>query len=100
MIAGAGVMAVPDAHLLLTMGWAHARIHVEHDAPWRAAAVHEVDPLAGQVGKSREVRTCREPIWLGDAARPCAALPPTIQRMAGSWRRRSASFTSSYPARR
>jgi hypothetical protein len=27
-------------------------------------------------------------------------LPPTIQRIAGSWRRRSASFTSSYPARR
>src|SRR5262249_18479193 len=31
---------------------------------------------------------------------PLAALPPTIQRIAGSWRRRSASFTSSYPARR
>src|SRR5262249_57778538 len=30
----------------------------------------------------------------------CAALPLTIQRIAGSWRRRSASFTSSYPARR
>ena len=29
-----------------------------------------------------------------------AALPPTIQRIAGSWRRRSASFTSSYPASR
>src|SRR5262249_56596497 len=62
MIAGAGVMPVPDAHLLLAMGWAHARIHVEHNAPWRAAAVHEVDPLAGQVGKSREVRRCREPL--------------------------------------
>src|SRR5262249_45110010 len=29
-----------------------------------------------------------------------AALPPTIQRIAGSGRRRSASFTSLYPARR
>jgi len=32
MIAGAGVMAVPDAHLLLAVRWAHARIHIEHDA--------------------------------------------------------------------
>jgi hypothetical protein len=31
---------------------------------------------------------------LGEAALLCAALPPTIQRIAGSWRRRSASFTS------
>jgi hypothetical protein len=29
-----------------------------------------------------------------------AALPPTIQRIAGSCRKRSASLTSSYPARR
>src|SRR5262249_49568007 len=57
MIAGAGVMPVPDAHLLLAMGWAHARIHVEHNAPWRAAAVHKVDPLGRQASKSREVRT-------------------------------------------
>jgi hypothetical protein len=27
-------------------------------------------------------------------------VPPTIQRIAGPWRRHSASFTSSYPARR
>ena len=31
-------MAVPDAHLLLAMGWADARIDVEHDASWRTAA--------------------------------------------------------------
>src|ERR1700730_1213005 len=37
----------------------------------------------------------KQPIWLGDAAQLCDALPPTIQRIAGSWRRRSASFTSS-----
>src|SRR5262249_8757750 len=42
----------------------------------------------------------KRPIWLGEAARPTTALPPTIQRIAGSCRRRSASFTSSYPARR
>jgi hypothetical protein len=62
MIAGAGVMAVPDAHLLLAVGRAHARIHVEDDASRRAAAVHKVDPIARQVGKRREVRRCREPL--------------------------------------
>jgi hypothetical protein len=47
-------MAVPDAHLLLAVGRAHARIHVEHDATGCPSAVHKVDPLARQVGKSSE----------------------------------------------
>src|SRR5262249_56254101 len=64
MIAGAGVMPVPNAHLLLAMGRAHARIHVEHDASRRAVTVHKVDPLAGQIGNSREVLGCREPLRL------------------------------------
>ena len=55
-------MAVPDAILLLAMGRAHARIHVEHDAPGRPSTVHKIDPPAGQVGKSRKVRGCREPL--------------------------------------
>src|SRR5262245_12672100 len=33
----------------------------------------------------------KRPIWLGEAARPTTALPPTIQRIAGSCRKRSAS---------
>src|SRR6516225_4962089 len=45
VITGAGVMAVPHAILLLAVGRAHARIHVEHDAAGRSAAVHKVDPL-------------------------------------------------------
>ena len=45
-------------------------------------------------------RVSKRPIWLGDAAAPEAALPPTIQRIAGSCRRRRASLTSSYPASR
>ena len=53
-------MAVPDAHLLLAMRRAHARIHVEHDATRRPSTVHKIDPLAGQVGKSRKV-LCRKP---------------------------------------
>ena len=99
-------MAVPHAILLLAMGRAHARIHVEHDAAGRSAAMHKVDPLARQVGKSRKVLVCSKPLRLKAAnlarrsGAPLRRLPPTIQRIAGSWRRRSASFTSSYPARR
>jgi hypothetical protein len=43
------------------MGRAHARIHVEHDATRRSSAVHEIDPLTGQVGKRRKVLGCGEP---------------------------------------
>ena len=57
-------MAVPHAILLLAMGRAHARIHVEHDAAGRSAAMHKVDPLAGQVGKSRKVLVCSKPLRL------------------------------------
>ena len=46
-------MTVPDAVLLLAVGLAHARIHVEHDTSRRSAVMNAVDPLAGQVGKSR-----------------------------------------------
>ena len=55
MITGAGVVTVPDAVLLLAMSGADARIHVEHDAPGRPAAVHTVDPLAGKIGERRKV---------------------------------------------
>src|SRR5262245_11278032 len=57
-------MAVPDAHLLLAIRRAHARIHVEHDATGWPSAVHKVDPLARQVGKSSEVLRRREPLRL------------------------------------
>jgi hypothetical protein len=55
MIAGAGVMAVPDAHLLLAVRRADARIHVEHDASGRATAMHSVDPLPGKIEERRKV---------------------------------------------
>src|SRR3954467_4531124 len=42
----------------------------------------------------------KRPIWLAEAAYCVTALPPTIQRRAGSCASRSASFTSSYPASR
>ena len=52
--------------------------------------MHLIDPLTGKIGERREVRSAvshrvsKRPIWLGDAAAPEAALPPTIQRIAGS----------------
>src|SRR5499427_2088148 len=69
-------MAVPHAILLLAMGRAHARIHVEHDAAGRSAAMYKVDPLAGQVGKSRKVLVCSKPLRLKAAnlaRRSCTA---------------------------
>src|SRR6516225_4094235 len=77
MIAGAGIMAVPDAHLLLAVGRAHARIHVEHDATGWPSAVHKIDPLARQVGKSSEVLGRCEPLRLEAShltRRSCAPL--------------------------
>src|SRR5271166_4387148 len=53
MIAGAFVMAVPDAQLLFAVRRADARIHVEHDASGPTAAINLVDPSAGKIGKRR-----------------------------------------------
>jgi hypothetical protein len=61
MIAGAFVMAIPDAVLLLAVRRAHARIHIEHDASWWTAAMNAVDPFAGQVGERRKVVLRRQP---------------------------------------
>src|ERR1700730_12318262 len=50
MITGAGIMAVPDAHLLFAARRADARIHVEHDAFWRTgpwtASIHRPERSA------------------------------------------------------
>jgi hypothetical protein len=64
VVAGAGVVAIPDAVLLLAMRRADARIHVEHDALRRTAAVHAVDPLPGEIGEHREVVERSEPLGL------------------------------------
>jgi hypothetical protein len=42
------------------MGRAYARIHVEHDAARWPSTLHQIDPLAGQVGQRRKVaRRCK-----------------------------------------
>jgi hypothetical protein len=73
MIAGAIVMAVPDAVLLLAMGRADARMHVDHDATGRPAGMHKVDPLAGQVSKSR-INACLPFLPVGASARTPLAI--------------------------
>ena len=46
MIAGAGIVAVPDAVLLFAVSGTDARIHVEHDAARRTASMNPVNPLS------------------------------------------------------
>src|SRR5262249_20061992 len=75
-------MAVPDALLLLARGRAHARIHVEHDATRRPSAMHKVDPLARQVGKSSEVLGRREPLRLKAAHLARRGRAPAPSRVA------------------
>src|SRR5262249_56885868 len=99
MVAGAGVMPVPDAHLLLAMGRAYARTHVEHDAFRRAATVHKVDPLAGQIGNSREVLGGREPLRLGPSGslKPHSPEPPCPQQTHASPDRGAGAPRHSHP---
>src|ERR1700722_13780335 len=101
MVAGCTRNARSRAHFLFAVRRADARIHVEHHTSRRTASVNAVDPLAGEIGERPTVlfrcqpTRSNRPIWLADAAHPKAALPPTIQRIAGSWRSHSASLTSS-----
>src|SRR6516162_1398894 len=64
MVAGAAEVAVVGTAFLLAVGWALARIHVEHDHPRRSSLVHLVDPPAGQISKSGKVLGPTEPLRL------------------------------------
>ena len=72
----------------------------------KARSLCRLKPSAERLesGRKKRLRTGDQgpiaPISLVDAASLVTALPPTIQRIAGSRPRRSASLTSSYPARR
>jgi hypothetical protein len=63
----AGRSSVPHAVLLLAMRRAHARSHVERDAFRRTTTMDDIDPLARQIGKSKEVRRCCKPLRLETA---------------------------------
>ena len=107
MIAGAVVMAVPDAHLLFAVRRTDAR------NPCRARRLsadgeHERCRSIGRKDRReptgsfppQAIASRSGPSGSVTPRNPRVALPPTIQRIAGSCRRRSASFTSSYPASR
>jgi len=56
------------AALLIAVSRALARIHVEHDDPWRSPPlVHSIDPPGRQSGKSGEVLRLRQPCGLEPA---------------------------------
>jgi hypothetical protein len=55
MIARAAEMSAVGAVLLLTLGRALTRIHVEHDDPGRLPLLHLVDLLAGQIGERGKI---------------------------------------------
>ena len=106
MVARAAEVTVVGRVLLVAMGRADAAVHVEDDGPRRLAVVHPVDP-----DPRRSVNTTRfsfvashsvskRPIWLVEAAERSRPLRSTIARIAGSRDSRSASLTSSYPAKR
>ena len=101
MIAGAGEVAVVGGAFLIAIGRADARVHVEHDAVRRAAAMHPVDPLPGEIGERGEVLITRQPLrleapHLAGGGRLLRHGPtadnPAHRRITPS---RSASFTSS-----
>jgi hypothetical protein len=74
-------MPVVGAALLLAVGRALARIHVEHDDPRWSPPVHGVDPPARQIGKGGEVLRSGQPFRL-EAAHLTGRGRPTHRRRA------------------
>src|SRR5215813_4512572 len=64
MVAGAAEVAVVGTAFLLAIGWALARIHVEHDDLRRSPLVHLVNPPAGQISESGKVVGAAQPLRL------------------------------------
>jgi hypothetical protein len=64
MVAGAGIVAVPDAILLFAVSRTDARIHVEHGTSRRTTTMDAVDPFAGEISERRKVPFRREPARL------------------------------------
>src|SRR6266480_3621248 len=51
MIAGASEVHIVGRPLLIAVGRADTRIHVENNCPRRLAAMNAVDPPTGEIGK-------------------------------------------------
>jgi hypothetical protein len=90
MVARTAAVAVPNALLLITVGRVHAGVHVEDDLLAWPVLADTIDPAPTQISKRAKIAVSREPSCLEPAhlawrpARPFAALPPAIQRIAGS----------------
>jgi hypothetical protein len=99
VITGAAEMPVVGAALLLAVGGALARIHVERDGGrrWCTLSIHWPDRSASAARFWDRLNrfVSKRPIWLAEAANPVIALSPTTQRIAGSQHSLSASFISS-----
>jgi hypothetical protein len=102
MIAGAGVMPIPAALFLFAVWVGLTLESMSSKMPLggrrlctRSIQRPERSASAERFFSEASQRVSKRPIWLGDAAPDIAALPPTTQRIAGSCRSRSASFTSS-----
>jgi hypothetical protein len=76
-------VTVPDAHLLLAMGGADARIHVEHDTARRTASMDEINPLSRKIGKGEKVLFGGEPSRL-EAAHLARRGGATVGRLAAN----------------
>jgi len=72
-------MPIVGAALLPAVGWALARIHVEHNDLRRSLPVHLVNPLAGQIGESGKVLGPAQPLRL-EAAHLAGRGSPTHWR--------------------
>ncbi len=55
VVAGAAKVAVVGGAFLLAVGWADARVHVEHHDIGRAAGMNGVDPRPRQIRQDGEV---------------------------------------------
>ena len=64
MIAGAAEVPVMGASLLLAIGRADTRIHVEHDGLGRAPSVDLIDPSTTKIGERSEIPIARQPFGL------------------------------------
>ncbi len=62
VVTRAAEVPIPNAHLLIAVRRAHARIHVQHDLLGCPAPADAVDPLAGEIDKCAEMPRRREPL--------------------------------------
>jgi heme A synthase len=89
MVAGAAEVAVVGRAFLVAVGRADRAVHIAEDGFRRLVSVHPIDPAPGQITRAARLSSpanssvSKRPIWLAEAPPRSAALPPTIQQIAG-----------------